>query len=116
MIFHLSFQLAVRVRFRSVFYILVQRVSLDLFGYLVSYPYVYEYVFISIAKNVFHFKSTRNSLSNLTVRVGHQCHCSCFFFSIFFSFLSGRSNLLVEQNTQHNTTIATNTQLHSLTI
>lgn len=55
MIFHLSFQLAVRVRFRSVFYILVQRVSLDLFGYLVSYPYVYEYVFISIAKNVFSF-------------------------------------------------------------
>lgn len=59
MIFYLSFQLAVRVRFRSVFffYILVQRASLDLFGYLVSYPYVYEYAFISIAKHFFHFKS-----------------------------------------------------------
>ena len=56
MIFYLSFQLALRVRFHCVFYILVRRASLDLFGYLVSYPY--EYVFISIAKHAFHFKST----------------------------------------------------------
>lgn len=60
MIFYLSFQLAIRVGFHSVFFffILVQRASLDLFGYLVSYSYVYEYIFISIANHVFHFKST----------------------------------------------------------